>query len=109
MRPASGNGEHQQAQEDSSERIEFGFTHEELSRYLPSALEPFKHHLDGVCIAIEVGGGRIRMELEPQHSRRIALLELPVTPIVFSFEAVTDAERQHFFHRLRLALQRGGG
>ena len=109
MKPAPGSGQHQRAQENLSERIEFGFSHEELFRYLPSALEHFEHRIDGACITIDLGGGRIRMELEPQLSRRIALLDLPVTPIAFSFEAVNEAERQHFFHRLRLALQRGGG
>ena len=64
MRPASGNrGEHQLAQEKADERIEFGFTHEELLRYLPSALEHFRHRIDGTSIAVEVGGGRICMEL----------------------------------------------
>ncbi len=106
MRRASvSSGEYRQAQTSPGERIEFGFTHEELFRYLPSALERFRHRIDGSCIAIEVGGGRIHMKLEPQYSRRIALLELPVTPIVFSFESVNEAERQDFFQRLRLALQ----
>lgn len=86
-----------------------GFSHTEFRRALQRTYADagLSMREDGADIA--VAGGRACIRLGPERVRRIALLELPVTTIYFTFEQVNAAQRAGFMQHFELYFRRGGG
>lgn len=88
---------------------EMGFSHAEFRRALERtyAGPDLSMREDGADI--RHAGGWVRIRLGPEGVRRIALLELPVTTISFTFEGVSAAQRAAFMQHFELYFRRGGG
>ncbi len=94
---------------DASLTREMSITHKEFFRLLPKAVEsaPVSHRDDAVVITTRTG--RVRVTLAPETTRKLAMLEFPVTEITLEFTGFTAAARQAFLARFNLAFQKGGG
>ena len=87
-----------------------GFSHRELFRLLPAALEGRAHRVKDGEIVVEDGPGTIRITLADERKRRLGpFLETPVTDVLIRYVGVSTADAEHFLARFRLHYQRGGG
>ena len=87
-----------------------GFTHEELLKGLPSAVDPFhiKKQSDRVYDILHEDR-RVTLTMRPQTTRSIASITLPVTHIKLEFFRFGVAQYNDFMHRFKQYLQKGGG
>ena len=93
---------------DTIER-EMTITHADFHRLLPKALGDSNYTVDNDIIKIKINTGRITIYLQPESSRSIGALVLPVTHIKFVFENFNDAAQKEFFSQFDLAYHKGGG
>jgi len=90
-------------------RREMSITLKEFLRSLPPAVAPTPHTVSGRTITIDDGDRSVRIELSPERERRLGLLRLPVTEVVFTFQGYDRTEFERFMQRFDRAFQRGGG
>ncbi len=107
-----------------------GFTHRELLAGLPSAVAPFRieKQSDLVYRLVDVEPGRagqdnagqgntdqgdaeqrVMVTLQPQTSRSIAAITLPVTTVKLEFFGFNSARFDRFMRRYKRYLHKGGG
>ena len=87
-----------------------GFSHGEILRLLPAALEGRAHRVRGQEIVVEDEHGTICITLADQRKRRVGpFLEMPVTGVSIRYDGMSAAQAEHFLTRFRLHYQRGGG
>ena len=87
-----------------------GFSHGEIFRLLPAALEGRAHLVREPEIVVEDEHGTIRITLGDERKRRLGpFLETPVTDVSIRYDGLSVAEADHFLIRFRLHYQRGGG
>ncbi len=94
--------------DDQFERT-MSISHAEFYRLLPRALggQPFSR--TGHRVEVQLGQGRLMIQLSEQAVRQIASLKLPQTRIEFQFAGVDEVVKTDFLSRFELAYQRGGG
>lgn len=91
-------------------QLEMGFSHGEIFRLLPAALEGRAHRVRGQEIFVEDEHGTIRITLADERKRRLGpFLETPVTDVSIRYDGLPAAAAEHFLTRFRLHYQRGGG
>ncbi|SCA57983.1 conserved hypothetical protein [Candidatus Terasakiella magnetica] len=96
-------------------KSEMGTTHKDFLRLLPrsvpdATIEYSGTAQDGAQIIVENAPlGRIEVELSAEGERRIALLALPVTHVVFRFFNVDEDVAKVELDRMAKYFQRGGG
>ncbi len=89
---------------------EMGFTHHELLKGLPSAVQPYRiKKVNDLVYNMEHEDRVATMELARERTRSIAAITLPVTDVVISFQNFTVDQRQAFLDRFKKYLHRGGG
>jgi hypothetical protein len=88
---------------------EMGLSHAEFLRTLPRALEGSPYQRDGNNIVIREPRRQLIIQLAPEGKRQIALLQLPVTQVTFTFSGYTAADIDAFMQRFARYFQRGGG
>ena len=92
---------------------EMGCTMTEFARWLPGATRsaPLSSTVDGDGLRhrLQVDGGMVEIDLQPQPPRRIALLTLPVLRVTFRFIDLDDARRVAFLTHFDHYTRRGGG
>jgi len=93
---------------DTIER-EMTITHADFHRLLPKALGDKRYSVNNDKIEIKIHEGKVTIYLEPEKSRKIGALELPVTQIKFLFENICNSAQKEFFSRFDLAYHKGGG
>ena len=95
--------------EDRSFTKNFGLTHAEFFRSLPSAIENHPFRIEGQRVTIDYDNRSVEIELGVQQVRKIALLEIPYTDLRFTFKGFDQQEMDAFMHRFDLYFRRGGG
>lgn len=91
-------------------QLEMGFSHREIFRLLPAALEGRAHRIRGQEIVAEDEHGTIRITLADERTRRLGpFLETPVTDLSIRYDGLSPAQADNFLTRFRLHYQRGGG
>lgn len=88
---------------------EFGLSHAEFFRTLPSAINGQPYRVEGDTVVIDDANGRVTIRLGPEQRRNIALLSIPYTEIRFAFDGFTTGQRSRFMDRFNLYFRRGGG
>ena len=86
-----------------------GLSHQEFFRTLPAALKNRQYQQQGNTVLVEDDNRRLTIQLGEQRSRRIALLELPVTTVTVEFDNYSEAEIAAFKRHFDRTFQRGGG
>jgi len=86
-----------------------GISHADFFRVFPAVIDrrPFERLPGG--LAYTEGGRRLAVTLSPESSRRIGMLELPVTCVAFLFEGYTPEQVDAFMARFDRHFHRGGG
>lgn len=92
---------------------EMGCTMTEFARWLPGATRnaPLTTESDGDGLRhrLDIDGGIVEIDLQPQPPRRIALLALPVLRVTFRFIDLDAARRLAFLTHFDHYTRRGGG
>jgi len=88
---------------------EMGLDHADFWRLLPRAVGDRPWRADGHRAVIDVGAGRVEIELGREGVRRIALMAIPVTPVTICWQDVDDVTFSAFLERFDRYFQRGGG
>jgi len=88
---------------------EFGLTHAEFFRSLPSAIENHPYRVEGQRVIMEYGERSVEIKLGVQQIRKIALLEIPYTNLSFTFKGFEQQDMDAFMLRFNLYFRRGGG
>ncbi|MDH3693508.1 MAG: hypothetical protein OER96_02925 [Gammaproteobacteria bacterium] len=94
---------------DHSFTKEFGLTHAEFFRSLPSAIENHPYRVEGRCVTMDYDDRSVEIELGAQQVRKIALLEIPFTNLSFTFKGFELQDIDAFMQRFNLYFRRGGG
>ena len=88
---------------------EMGYTHDDFFRLLPGAMGDYKYVVSGTTVSCQIGSGQLTITLGPEGERRLVLVVIPQTEIVFDFENVEEAERQEFLRHFDLRFMKGLG
>ena len=88
---------------------EMSITHKDFFRLLPRAVNGAPVTRMGNQADIATGTGRVRITLAPETTRKLGLMEFPVTPVSIDFDGFNPADQTAFLSRVDLAYQRGGG
>ncbi|MGB0681809.1 MAG: hypothetical protein ACPGOV_03845 [Magnetovibrionaceae bacterium] len=88
---------------------QMGMTRGDFDRLIPLALgtEVFEKLPDGVRLGDAQRS--LTITLGPEGKRKIALLELPSTPVTITFKGYTEEEAEAALAEFDRAFQRGGG
>lgn len=88
---------------------QMGMTRDDFDRLIPIALgtEAFEKLPDG--IRFTEGERTMTVILGPEGKRKLALLELPSTPVTITFEGYTEEDAEAALAEFDRAFQRGGG
>ena len=98
----------QSADEIEIER-EFGLSHSDFFRIFPR-IEPGFRRVADRCVELErEDGRRLRIEISPEHARRLGSFSIPFIEITFRFAGWTDQQRVEFFQKFDRAFHKGGG
>ena len=88
---------------------EMGLDHADFWRLLPRAVGDLKWRADGNRAVIDVGTGRVEIDLGREGARRIALMVIPLTPVTIRWQGVGKATFDAFLDQFDRHYQRGGG
>jgi hypothetical protein len=88
---------------------EMGITHRDFLRLVPRFFAGADYSVDGAQIVRDAGGRRLEITLAPETSRRIALIELPVTWVRLAFTGYGEARAEAALALFDRTFQRGGG
>ncbi len=89
---------------------EMGFSHQELLKVLPTAVEPYAiNRISSDRYSMTRGKQVANLYLGPEKIRKIASLQLPVTQITIEFAHFSEVQRTEFLERFKKYLHRGGG
>ena len=93
-----------------SYEADMGFTHRELERGLTTAVAPYAiSKISPLKFEFRHDNYLVMLDLQPEKTRKIASISLPVTTIKLSFHGMPEEEYERFLHNFRRHLQRGGG
>ena len=88
---------------------EMSITHKDFFRLLPRAVNGAPVTRQGNQADIATGAGRVKITLAPETTRKLGMMEFPVTQVSIQFRDFTPAGQAAFLSRFDLAYQRGGG
>ena len=88
---------------------EMTITHDDFFRLLPKALADYQFRMSGKSIRVKMQSGSVTIQLEPETTRKIGNLDLPVTHITFHFDNIAHEQMQNFFETFNRSYQKGGG
>lgn len=88
---------------------EMGYTHADFFRLLPGAMGHHPYEIDGLCVRCKLKTGTLTMTLGPEGVRKLVLVEIPKTEIVFEYDNVSDEERMAFTEYFDLRFMKGLG
>jgi len=88
---------------------EMGITHRDFLRVAERFFDGADYAVDGARIVQEADGRRLEITLSPETSRRIALIEMPVTRVRLAFTGYGEEEAAATLARFDRTFQRGGG
>ena len=88
---------------------EMGCTEADLLRWLPGAVQPHGWVVRVGSAEVTIGSGRLDLHWSELSARRIALMQMPRLAVTFSFDGISEDERQRFMRYFDLYTQRGGG
>ncbi len=95
---------------DFSWQKQMGYTHRELIRGLPRAVEPYQI-LDAGLNPIEMAldNRMVRLYIGREEWRAMSSLRIPLLSVRLDFFDFSPHQYEQFLHRFRTYLQRGGG
>ncbi len=88
---------------------EMSITHRDFFRLLPRAVNGAPVTRRGNQADIATEAGQVKITLAPETTRKLGLMEFPVTPVTIEFSGFTPPDQAAFLARFDLAYQRGGG
>ena len=88
---------------------EMGYTHADFFRLLPGAMGKHSYEVDGLQVHCQLSTGSLTITLGPEGERRLVLVVIPRTEIVFEFEYVSDEDRLAFMKYFDLRFMKGLG
>ena len=88
---------------------EMSITHKEFFRLLPRAVSGAAISRKDDQVIITTDAGQVTITLSPETTRKLSLLEFPVTQITMEFHNFNLQDQTAFLKRFDLAYQRGGG
>ncbi|MCY4211479.1 MAG: hypothetical protein OXE97_10630 [Gammaproteobacteria bacterium] len=88
---------------------EMSITHKEFLRLLPLAVQGASVNRRDNRLTVKTASGRLTITLAPQTTRKLGLLEFPVTTVTMEFHDFNPSDQAAFLKRFDLAYQRGGG
>ena len=88
---------------------EMSITHKEFLRLLPLAVQGASVNRRDNMLTVKTASGRLTITLAPQTTRKLGLLEFPVTTVTMEFHDFNPSDQAAFLKRFDLAYQRGGG
>ena len=88
---------------------EMSITHKEFLRLLPHAVKGATISRQDDRVNITTDAGRATITLAPETTRKLSLLEFPVTTVTMEFHGFNPSDEAAFLKRFDLAYQRGGG
>ena len=87
-----------------------GFTHQELLKALPSAVEPYQcNYIDNRRVEFNQEGRCAVLSMGELKYRQIASLRLPVIDVKIEFDNFSEADYEAFIDRFKKYLHKGGG
>ena len=88
---------------------EMSITHKDFFRLLPRAVNgaPVTRMRNQAHIA--TAAGRVKITLAPETTRKLGMMEFPVTRVSIELRDFTPGEQAAFLARFDLAYQKGGG
>ena len=88
---------------------EMSITHKDFFRLLPRAVNGAPVTRQGNQADIATGAGRVKITLAPETTKKLGMMEFPVTRVSIELSDFTPAGQAAFLARFDLAYQRGGG
>ena len=88
---------------------EMGYTHSDFFRLLPGAIGERPYEVDGLRVRCQLDTGTLTITLGPEGERKLVLVVIPCTEIVFDFERVSDEDRLEFMKYFDLRFMKGLG
>lgn len=89
---------------------ETGCTEIEWLGWLPGAVGGRRLVIEGQRAEVDLGeDGRLALHWEVLPPRQIARMTLPRMRVSYTFEGLSEAQRQQFMRMFDLYMQRGGG
>ena len=88
---------------------EMGCTEAELGQWLAPAVGDRPLAVTARHAEAPVGSGRFTLDWTVLPPRRIALITMPRLEVRFTFDGVSETDRQAFMKRFDIYMQRGGG
>ena len=88
---------------------EMGYTHADFFRLLPNAMGHHQYITKDSSVECPLATGKLTITLGPESVRRLVLVEIPCTRIVFEFENVPEQDRENFLHYFNLRFMKGLG
>ncbi len=86
-----------------------GITHRDFLRLVARFFAGADYSVDSGHIVQEADGRRLEISLSPEATRRIALIEMPVTQVRLAFIGYPEEEAAAALARFDRTFQRGGG
>ncbi|MBP80618.1 MAG: hypothetical protein CL395_01430 [Acidiferrobacteraceae bacterium] len=88
---------------------ELGVSHAVFFRSLAQLPAGWVHETRSDGATLRYAGGRVEISLGEECERRIALICIPYTPVMFRYYGLSEDERNRFQARFDLTFFRGGG
>ena len=88
---------------------EMSITHKEFFRLLPHAAKDAAINRQDHRATIATAAGQVTITLAPETTRKLGLLEFPVTTVTMEFHDFSPSGQAAFLQRFDLAYQKGGG
>lgn len=88
---------------------DMGYTHADFFRLLPGAMGMHQYVVSGSTVTCPIDGGKLTITLGPESERRLVLVVLPRTEIVFDFDNVPDLAREEFLEYFDRRFMKGLG
>ena len=88
---------------------QMGYTHADFFRLLPGAMGDYRYEVDGLRVLAQVGEGTLTITLGPEGQRRLVLVVIPQTTIMFEYQGVSDVDREAFVKFFDLRFMKGLG
>ena len=88
---------------------EMGITHADFFRLLPRAMGNNPYEINDLEINSTLPTGTLKITLGPERERKMFLVVIPCTDVVFEYTDVDEIDRQAFIEYFELRFMRGLG
>lgn len=86
-----------------------GLSHAEFLRMFPVFAGERLWSRAGNTLTIGEGDGNVKVTLEPETTRRLGMLSLPVTGVRFEITGLSTQDASQFMDGFDVSYRRGGG